>query len=880
MTEQKDTNKRPNSNPAASRGKKKRKKGKTILIWFFITAALGVFCALAGYLFIILSGEKIFKENIDKLTLSESSIVYDSQGAAVKKLVADRIDRELVSLKDIPEKLQDAFIATEDRRFEQHQGVDLWSLGRAVVKDVVNRSAVEGGSTITQQLAKNLFLNSDKTIFRKATEVSIALALENNLSKDEILEKYLNRIYFGKSAYGVKSAAKRYFGKGDLNDLKIAEMAILAAIPKAPNTYNPINNPEKSLERRKVVLSLMYSQGYITAEEKAEAEAYVYKPIPDPSNNDVYTTYLDYVTKEAAKVTKLSEEEIMTKGLKIHTNLNVQAQKAAEAAFADDDLFPKDGELDGKPYPVQGAMTIVNNANGGIVAMVGGRDVNTGDLNRATVPRQPGSSFKPVAVYGPALESGDWNPYSSLNNEKQCFGDYCPRNLGGGYSNSISMMDAVEHSTNIPSVWLLDQIGVKTGYNFAKNLGLPLGNDDKNLAIALGGLTKGVSTLDMAQAYSAFANQGRLNKAHAIERIEDSSGREIYSAGKPEQKQVMSKQTAYSITQLLENVVQNGSGKKARIDRPVAGKTGTAGYKGTSSGNQDIWFAGYTNEYTAAVYMGFDRTSKKNYLRVSSSTTARMFGKVMEKALSGRPVKDFVRPEGVVDYTQPSSSVKDLAAAYTPEDNSVTLTWSPKEGNNEYQVFRKESAEAEFTQIATVQDAGMVDRSIAQGGSYEYFVIVYNPQNNTSSKQSNHVTIVAAGVVEQPVEPPVVDPGEGPDIPIEGGNGGAGNGNDNTGTGNNGGDGGTDDGTVPPDGGNGQVPDNGTGGNSGNGTGSPDNGTGGTPGNTGGTPDQTNVDPGTPVNGTKTPGADGNAGGNGKGKGKDTAVVVTPPVTN
>ncbi|ANE47883.1 hypothetical protein SY83_18065 [Paenibacillus swuensis] len=804
MAEHKPGNRQVAGKPKG-KNKNKKKKGKTILMWFFITAAIAIFCALAGYLFIILSGEKIYKENIDKLTLSESSIIYDSSDKAVKKLVADQIDRELVSLNQIPEKLRYAFIATEDKRFEQHQGVDLWALGRAVVRDVISRSAKEGGSTITQQLAKNLFLNADKTYLRKATEVSIALALENNLTKDQILEKYLNRIYFGKSAYGVKAAAKRYFGK-NLEDIEVAEMAILAAIPKAPSNYNPIDNPERSLERRKVVLQLMYEQGYITAAEKEEAFAYEYKPIPKQSG-DVYTSYMDYVIKEAAQVTGLTEEEIYTKGLRIFTNLNTQAQKAAESAFSNDDLFPEDGKTaEGKPYQVQGGMTIVNNLNGGIVAMVGGRDVNAGDLNRATVKRQPGSSFKPVTVYGPALDSGDWTPYSSLNNQKQCFGDYCPRNLGG-YSDSVPLIDAVEDSINIPAVWLLNEMGAKSGYNFAKKLGLPLADTDRNLSIALGGLTNGVSTLDMAQAYTAFANQGRLNKAHAIRSIKDSAGRDIYSMGKLEQKQVMSPQTAYTMTQLMENVVQNGSGKRAQMNRPVAGKTGTAGYKGTK-GNQDIWFAGYTPEWTAAVYMGFDRTTKDNYLDVSSGATARMFSEVMEKALSGRPVKDFVRPEGVVDIAQPPSSVKDLAASYSPEENSVTLTWSPKEGEVAYQVYRKEANDAGFNLIQTVNDAGAVDVGITPGSNYQYYVIVSKQNGNLLSKQSNWVQVAVTGVVTPPEVVPtepgdgnVIDPGEGPEIEIPDG----------------------DDGGENPE--EPQNPDEGTVPDAGDGTGNPDNGT-------------------------------------------------------
>lgn len=751
--------------------KRKRKlKQKTIWTWLFITAAIAVFCALAGYLIIILSGEKLYRENLNKLDLAEASIIFDVQGQAVTKLYTE--NRELVDLNEIPENLSNAFIATEDRRFEEHQGVDLWALGRALVKDVIHRSAVEGGSTITQQLAKNLYLSSDKTIFRKATEVSIAIALENNLTKDEILQTYLNRIYFGKGAYGVKAAAKRYF-HSSLDDLKLWQIATLAGIPKAPTHYNPIDNPENSLQRRNVVLKLMYDQGYITAAEKAEASEIKYKPVLDSKNTN-YTTYIDYVINEATEVTGLTEDQLMQNGYQIYTRMDSKAQKTMEAAFQDDSLFPDNGtDSKGEPLKVQGAMTIVNNSTGGIVAMVGGRDVQKGDLNRAIRKRPPGSSFKPISVYAPALETGDWNPNSMLNDEKQCFGDYCPRNNRSNYRGEVTMTEAVKKSINIPAVWLLNEIGVKSGYNFAKNIGIKLEDTDRNLAIALGGLTKGASTLEMAQAYSAFASQGRLNKAHAIIRIVESDGREIYNIGEPKAKQVMSAQTAYYMTKMLEGVVRDGSGTKARIDRPVAGKTGTAEISG-SSRNSNIWFAGYTAEWTAAVYMGFDETSKKNSLDATSKATAKMFAVVMKEALEDRPVKRFVKPSGVVDITEQPASVKDLAGAYSAEEKTVTLSWSPKEGDVEYRVYRKEASEQDFALLETTKSTQVQDLAIVQGTSYQYYVIVYLPAGNLESKPSTQITI------NVPVEeaPPIVDPinpdGEtGPDgelTPIEPGN--------------------------------------------------------------------------------------------------------------
>ncbi|MDF2722916.1 MAG: penicillin-binding protein, partial [Paenibacillus sp.] len=345
--------------------KPKRKfRKRKLFIWLLIAVALGLFCAMGGYIFVLLNGEKLYQVNLDKLDMAEAAVVYDVNGKEVTTLA--RENRELVTINEIPERLRQSFIATEDKRFNEHGGIDFWSIGRALVKDIVNRSAVEGGSTITQQLAKNMFLNADKTLFRKGTEASIALALENNLSKDKILELYLNRIYFGNRAYGVKAAAKKYFGKSDLNSLELWEMATLAAIPKAPAYYNPIDHPDRSKERRGVVLLLLRDQGYITEAERAQAAAvdYAYKP---PATNNDYATFIDFMLKEAVEKSGKTEDELLRGGYSIYTTMDPVAQKAIEAAYAKDSLFQKDGPK----QKMQSSMVIVNHKTGGIVGMIG-----------------------------------------------------------------------------------------------------------------------------------------------------------------------------------------------------------------------------------------------------------------------------------------------------------------------------------------------------------------------------------------------------------------------------------------------------------------------------------------------------------------------------
>lgn len=263
-----------NSRPKPKPKKKKKFLTKKRVLWsLFFATALAIFCALGGYLFIMLNGQKLLLENQDKLTVNETTKVYDRNANLIAELSLEKSDP--VEYEDIPPLLINAFVATEDKRFFEHSGVDLWSIGRAAVKDIAARSMVEGGSTITQQLAKNIFLTRDKTFFRKATEVSIAVALENQKTKEEIVTMYLNRINFGGTIYGIKAASIRYFGKSDLNDLDLWEITTLAAMPKGPSRYNPLRNPELSKERRAVVLQLMYEQGYITEQERDEAKSWI-----------------------------------------------------------------------------------------------------------------------------------------------------------------------------------------------------------------------------------------------------------------------------------------------------------------------------------------------------------------------------------------------------------------------------------------------------------------------------------------------------------------------------------------------------------------------------------------------------------------------------
>ncbi|WP_440117548.1 transglycosylase domain-containing protein [Paenibacillus sp. QZ-Y1] len=593
-----------------------------------------------GYLYLVYYGESVLRNHAQAISVASSTIITNANGKEISRSsIQTKGYAEYADLQDMPEMLKQAFLATEDRRFYRHDGLDFIGIGRAIVQDVLHMNLSQGGSSITQQLARNLYLNGDKTLVRKVNEMSIAMAMEKRFSKDELLELYLNHIFMGRQQYGVKAAAWRYFGIKDLHQLEIWQMATLAGIPKGPSIYNPVDREDLSKERRAVVLGLMHEQGIITKRQMETAQNVDYTP-PDRtslstpnSSVPVYVSAVDAVIEEASRLTGKSGAEIQSAGWTIRTGLDDQAQLAMEQAFRESSRFTDD-RMDEQ---VQASMVIMDQHNGEVKAMMGGRDPVKGGINRVTTDaRQPGSAFKPIIAYGPALESGRFKPESMLPDQRMNYGSYQPSNLGGRYTGAVTMSQAIEHSINAPAVWLLNETGLERAQQFADRLGIELGQEDRNLSIALGGLHKGVSPLKMAQAYSVFANNGKWNTAHLIRDITDARGRTIY-AFKPENKQVISVHTANAMTSMLQDVVSKGTGSRAQLSgHKVAGKTGTtqAALSGVGrEANRDLWFVGYTSKWTAAVWMGFDRTDAEHYMRSGSGVAADLFASVMKRAM-------------------------------------------------------------------------------------------------------------------------------------------------------------------------------------------------------------------------------------------------------
>ncbi|CAH1230078.1 Penicillin-binding protein 1F [Paenibacillus allorhizoplanae] len=601
-----------------------------------------------------------------KQPLPEASVVLDKNGQVASQLSASKIDA--VPFKDIPQVLVDAIVAVEDRRFYEHKGVDMKSIFRAVGRDVLKGSYSEGASTITQQLARNLFLTADKTVGRKLREAAYAIKIETSYSKNDILEMYLNKIYFGEGSWGVQGAAKTYFNK-NVKDLTLPEAAVLAALPKAPSHYSPFQNEEQALERRNTVLKLMLKEGKITQQdyEKANASALgAVKTVNMDEAKGRNRAYVDAVIDEAVTLYGFTEEQLLTGGLRITTELDPTVQKAVIDVVNNNSLFPES-----KPDQlIQSGAAIVDQKTGGVRALAGGRGegVFRGFSHATQLRRQPGSAFKPVAVYGPALELG-YKPSTMLFDGPLNIEGYQPQDWDHQSRGQVSMQEAITSSWNVPAVWLLHEIGIDNGLKFAKSLGISLPAEDRQLGIALGGLSEGVSPLQMAQAFSAFAAKGVLNPAHLIAKIETNDGHLLVQA-KAKGQSVMGAETANTMTAMLQTAVAQGTGKNAAMNRPVAGKSGTTQLPGTkefegigSGSAKDAWFVGYTPELTAAVWVGYDRTDATHYLTTSGGAVpAVLFREMLSRALAQTPVVPFDIPMSIEGPQKDSSTSNESAA--------------------------------------------------------------------------------------------------------------------------------------------------------------------------------------------------------------------------
>lgn len=627
------------------RAKKAKKAGPLRRIRLFIALCLVVFAGLGfGYIFAAYQSLPAVGNNMRPAV---SSQVFDSHGRLIATLHSDQ-NRLPIDINKVPQNLQNAFIAAEDNRFYEHIGIDPIGIFRAIFANLTNRGIAQGGSTITQQLAKNAFLSQEQTLKRKIQEAMLALEIEHKYSKKEILEMYMNQIYFGQGAYGIQTAAKTYFNK-DVNELTLTQCAMLAGLPKSPNYYSPFNNLNEAKKRKNVVLDQMVKYGYVSAAEAEDAknQDLGLSKSHQSKEADEYASFIDYVSQQVAK--KYGDDALYKEGLKIYTTMDVDKQHAAVRAMRN--LPNNYTDENGLTQP-QAAIVSIDPKTGHILAMVGGRGQDS--FNRASMAvRQPGSAFKPF-VYLTALQH-DMTPDTTMNDQPVTYGSWSPKNAGGSYSGTMTLSDALAHSVNTIAVQLADQVGTKNIIANAKKMGITtLDAKDDNLAMALGGLTKGVTPLEMASAYGTFANKGVHVKPTAIVKILDRNGNVLEDASTLEKEEtktrVMSEREAYEMTTMLEGVIDHGTGTAAAIGRPAAGKTGT------TDDNKDAWFVGYTPDIVTAVWIGDDTGSHSLGEIYGGTIPAEIWKDYMSSATSDESGGDFSAPSGMERRKETTSS--------------------------------------------------------------------------------------------------------------------------------------------------------------------------------------------------------------------------------
>lgn len=641
--------------PSRSEFRKQRSKGESKFKKLAIRTGIALFIfffLFVGVLAVV--GIAYVKDapplNPEQLVAPQSSTIYDMNNKKVLDIAGEEY-RKTISLDQVPERVQNAFLAVEDARFWSHQGIDIKRIGGALVENVKEGFGAEGGSTITQQLVKLSYLSSEKTVERKIQEMYLALKLERKYSKEEILELYLNKVYFGEGTYGIATASEVFFSKS-VEELTISEAALLAGLPQRPSAYNPIEYPELAEKRRDTVLSLMEKHGFISAKEKQEAQLTSVKDLLKKQKKQTkYQSFIDHVIEEL-KEKGIHEKAIYTEGLKIYTTLDPKAQEFTEKVLMTDE------HIDYPDEQFRASVALLDTETGEIRALGGRRNMEEDEIERGfnyatQLKRQPGSTAKPIMAYGPAIEKLNWTPNQMIKDEPIELNGKEFRNWNNKYHGNVTMKTALQWSYNIPAIKTMQAVGSDEVKDFAGKLGIEL--DEVYPAYAIGGFKDGVSPLQLAGAFAAFGNEGVYNQPHAVRKIVYLDGRERKL--QPESVKAMSERTAYLITDMLKAVVTQGTGQLANIPGlPLAGKTGTNqlpdGIYG--SGAADAWFVGYTTRYTASVWIGYDKITQETYVKSNDTRIARLiFKEIMAHVSEGKETPDFKRPSSVRTIPDP-----------------------------------------------------------------------------------------------------------------------------------------------------------------------------------------------------------------------------------
>ena len=597
--------------------------GRNSLLLIGTSIAIGSGAAIA---------DKFFWQSIDSLLPDTTRItsfsrpgtitLLSTKGKIIQKL--GPATREKVELGKMPELIQKAFIAAEDRRFVQHQGVDLWGVSRAIVTNIRQRAVREGGSTITQQLARTVFLSQDKTLARKLREASLAYKIERELSKEEILTQYLNNVYLGSGAYGIADASWVYFSKTP-ESLMLEEIALIAGMPPAPSLYSPLVSPDLALKRRSIVLERMRKERFISEEQFSTALS---MPLNlKPATPKYLNSAAPFFTSWAAKQLPLhlTPEQLEVGGLTIRTSLNLNWQQTAQQVIQKY-----------SPEKMEGAIVSIQPNTGLVRVLVGGKDFATNQFNRATQAlRSPGSTFK-LFPYAAAINAGK-QPEDLYIDKPRCWYGYCPKNFGNKYMGKVSIAEAFKNSLNTVAVQILDEIGFDKVISTAQKLGIGKNRKlGKYYPLAIGAYEQTV--LDMTAAYAGVANQGVFMTPHPFEEIRGPDNELLWShkVDSPRGQRALKAKTATIINWMLQRAVSDGTGIAAALEeRPVAGKTGT------SEGGRDLWFIGSIPQLTTGIWFGYDNNQRTNQ---GSGQAAWAWKKFMSNITNELKVLEFKRP--------------------------------------------------------------------------------------------------------------------------------------------------------------------------------------------------------------------------------------------
>ena len=698
--------------------KKRGVKKRSIFLYFVMMMLSAFLAAVAAFNLYLASLPPI--SNFDDIKPNPVTSIYSLDGEVIKTFTVFRFEK--VSIDDIPANLKNAVISTEDKNFYRHRGFDTLGLVRSVFANIKAGSLKQGASTITQQLARILFLSNERTFDRKIKELIIAHRIEKTISKNEILELYLNSVYLGSGTYGVLSASKTYFDK-ELSELTLAEAALIAGLPQAPSVYSPFQNPDAAINRRNQVLKRMYKTGCIT---KAQYEAAKKEELHLSKKPRLYSFnkapyFIDFVLNELEKL-GFEEQEISQGGLKIYTTLDSKSQEAAQNAIVNDlNAYRL------RSNNTQMALFSFSPTTGRIYAYVGGKNYEQSQYDRiVNAIRPPGSAFKPF-VYTAALQQGI-GVDDIIDDSPISFKNWSPRNYGSKYRGKMPLWKALAISSNVAAVRLIQKTGADAVITTAREMGIttPLQND---LTIALG--SNGVKLYDMVVAYGAFANGGFRVKPYAVERVENSRGVVIYENSGPKIVKVISFDTAAGMTYMLRKVVEVGTGRAANIAKAVAGKTGT------TDDYHDAWFMGYTPDIVTGVWLGNDDNTKLPGI-TGGGLPAKVWADYMRIAITNFADSVFDYPK--LDGSQDSK----------PKDISEMPNDTNGDSQSEYEDYEEGYGEEQPQQESSEQNTQ------------------YNTSNNTGQNLQIQTPQKPFEVSEPPVSAPLPQ-GSGGSAPLPGG---------------------------------------------------------------------------------------------------------------